>query len=175
MYCIVDLTLALEHGVRLLANGLHALSGGAPLARFLLRPRESLHWSPRRTMKNHLIYPVYINHSVHLLPYFLCPNDALVHILLWTQILLSENKGNIRAQLRSELHAKEATTECSDSVFQVACSFCARPLHLHSQWSTFLCQAAHTARPRSGIVLLIHIRLPGSNPSHLTAPTAKCL
>lgn len=100
---------------------------------------------------------------------------ALVHVPLWTEILLSENKGDNTAQLCSELHAKEVTTQCGDSVFKVAYSVLRSSSSFAFTVERIPCQPAHMARPRSCIVLLAHARLPGSNPSQLTASKAKCL
>lgn len=169
--CIVDLTSALGHVARLLTNGLHAPSGGAP--------RQKCCWGPQRACTGLQRWPfkntqfTSLMHSAHCLPF----SAKMMHLSTSFYGLKSlyQKKGDIRAQLGSELHAKEATTEYSDSVFQVACSV----LHSSSSFAFSVgpihCQAAHTAGARSGIVVLIHIRLPRSNPSHLTAPTAKCL
>lgn len=154
--------------VQLLTNALCA-HGGAPVENLAEGPRESALASTENR------YPVYISHAVHLPPYYFCVSYALVHILLWTEILLLENKRDIIAQFRSDLHAKEATADFSDSVFQVARSVLHTSRSFAFTAERVPCQAAHTARPRSGVVLLTHIRLPRSNPSHLTAPRAKCL
>lgn len=87
------------------------------------------------------------------------------HIHLAAETHLSEYKGGIMAQCMTEVHT-ERREEWSGSV--PSGSFC--PVLFSWILIFILCQAAHRVRPRSGIVLLIHIRLPGSPPSQMTAP-----
>lgn len=108
-----------------------------------------------------------------LLPYFFfCPNaPAYVFEGLESFYL------NIREMLqhRIELNAKEA--QGTVTAFQVARFLLCTPLSpLPFAFAfTFLARGLHKARPRSGIVLLIHITVPGPTPSHLTAPMGKRL
>lgn len=75
------------------------------------------------------------------------------------------HKADIMARCMTQVHTKEVRRRVD--VFQVAPSV---PVVSPYICISILCQAAHRARPRSGIVLLIHIRLPGPPPSHLSAP-----
>lgn len=142
---------------------------------------ESLHRvSTEDTWKKHLKHPVYITHPAPLtvlLFFFLpklctCPHPFMD----WNPFIRKQGRYQSTARGVSCM-PKKRLREYSDSVFQVTplCS----ALHSSSSFAFTVervpRRAAHTARPRSGIVLLMHIRLPRSNPSHLSAPAAKCL
>lgn len=103
--------------------------------------------------------------------FFFCPN-APVYVFEGLESFYLNIEETL--QHRIELNAKEA--QSTVTAFQVARFLLSIPLSPPFAFAfTFLARRLHKARPRSGIVLLIHITLPGSTPSHLTAPMAKRL
>lgn len=92
-------------------------------------------------------------------------------MLLCTEILLSQNKGNIRLELRSESHAKEATKRSVVTQFSGG----VHALHLHSQWSTSF--ANRLTRRGQGQVLSCSYTsdFPGPAPHTWLASTPKRL